>query len=516
MKIDERNESLSERNVDDVAASVIGEFAEFCRIPRESGREEKITEYLKERLTAGGFTPVTDGSGNLICDIPASPDCENSPLTVLQGHTDMVCAVGDGSYSPEKDPVIWQILREEKSGRDILCTDGRSSLGADCGIGDAVLMWLIFHSGFTHGPIRLLMTVEEELGLAGAKKLDASVFEGASYVVNVDGFSWGRLIAGSAGGSRETYRSEAHLVHLSEDEVSGDSCLALELGLFHFFGGHSGYDIDKGRANVIKLLNSLLYFMKRDGIEYRLSGYNGGIGHNVIPSEVSATVVIKRKDLLPFQRLACVFMQRLIDDYEESDPEGMFRYNEVGLPEYLLEQEQQDKLIRFIENLSDGVLYYMEEIEGVPDTSSNLGMIRFDSRTAEKDGGVKIELRSFVRSMTPARHDEVISAHRREAQFAGFKEEIDEYGTWLFHRENRLISTAAEIYRDMTGQEPEITAVHVGLEPSAFSEKAPHLQMINVGMDIADPHTVHERIYIDTIRPFALFMKQLLEKISSF
>lgn len=158
----------------------------------------------------------------------------------------------------------------------------------------------------------------------------------------------------------------------------------------------------------------------------------------------------------------------------------------------------------------------MEEIEGVPDTSSNLGMIRFDSRTAEKDGGVKIELRSFVRSMTPARHDEVISAHRREAQFAGFKEEIDEYGTWLFHRENRLISTAAEIYRDMTGQEPEITAVHVGLEPSAFSEKAPHLQMINVGMDIADPHTVHERIYIDTIRPFALFMKQLLEKISSF
>ena len=91
MKIDERNESLSERNVDDVAASVIGEFAEFCRIPRESGSEEKITEYLKERLTAGGFTPVTDGSGNLICDIPASPGCENSPLTVLQGHTDMVC-----------------------------------------------------------------------------------------------------------------------------------------------------------------------------------------------------------------------------------------------------------------------------------------------------------------------------------------------------------------------------------------------------------------------------------------
>ncbi len=514
MKIDERNEIFHSCTGDDITKTVISEFAEFCRIPRGSGNEREITEYLKQRLISEGLHPETDRSGNLICDIPASSGCEESPLTVLQGHTDMVCAVRDDSYSPERDPVVWQLAKEHDTGREILCTDGRSSLGADCGLGDAVLLWLLFESGCSHGPLRLIFTVEEEIGLAGAKKLDPSVFDDVKYVINVDGFHWGRLIAGSAGGSRETYRTEAQLIPLPEDEISSGSCIALELGLFDFHGGHSGYDIDKGRANVIKLLNSLLYFMKRDGIPYRLSGYNGGIGHNVIPGEVSATIVMRREDMLAFQRLVSIFMRRLIADYEKTDPNGLFRYNEVALPEFLLVQSQQDRLIRFIENLSDGVLYRMEEIEGVIDTSSNLGMVRFDSRRAGKDSRVMIEIMSFVRSMTPAYHDEVISSHRKEAEVQGFREEIDEYRTWVFDPQNPLLHIMADIYREIAGSEPEITAVHVGLEPSAFCEKSEDLHMINVGADVIDPHTVHERVHTDTIRPFAFLMAKTLEKIA--
>ena len=377
-----------------------------------------------------------------------------------------------------------------------------------------MLLWLLFKSGCTHGPLRLILTVEEEIGLAGAKKMNPSVFDDVKYVINVDGFHWGRLIAGSAGGSRETYRAEAQLIPLTEDSISSHPCIALELGLFGFYGGHSGDDIDKGRANVIKLLNSLLYFMKRDGILYRLSGYNGGIGHNVIPGEVSAAIVMKKEDLLPFQRLVSLFMQRLIADYEKTDPNGLFRYNEVALPEYVLPQSQQDQLIRFIENLSDGVLYRMEEIDGIVDTSSNLGMVRFDSRKAGKDRSVPVEVMSFVRSMTPEYHDEVISAHRREAESQGFQEEIEEYRTWPFNRQNPLLQIMEGIYRELTGSEPEITAVHVGLEPSAFCEKSPDLHMINVGADIIDPHTVRERVCVDTIRPFALLLSQTLEKIA--
>lgn len=502
---------LSGRVSDSVTASVIAEFAQFCRIPHGSGNERQITEYLHSRLRQYNLQPEIDLWGNLICDIPASEGCESSPLTVLQGHVDMVCAVKDGSYSPESDPVIWRLADDAKSGRMVMCTDGRSSLGADCGLGNAVLMWAVFTSGCKHGPLRLIFTVEEELGLAGAKKMDASVFDDVSYVINVDGFHWGRLIAGSAGGSRETYTMDARIHPFSEDEMAVQDCLAFELCLSEFHGGHSGYDIDKGRANTIKLLNAFLTEITSSGVEYRLSSYNGGIGHNVIPGEAEAVLVLKKSDRLKFQKFLVRFMKKLVKEYAVTDPDGLLRYHETALPKYVMAAEASRRLTGFIDGVSDGVFCRMKEIGGVIDTSSNLGMVRF---RAEGPEDTAVHVMSFVRSMTPSCHDKVIAAHRSAADKYGFREEIDEYRTWQFDSSNPLLRMTAESYCKITGNEPEITAVHVGLEPSAFCEKSDHLSMINIGADIIDPHTVHERVNVDTIRPFALVIADVLEKIS--
>ena len=174
-------------------------------------------------------------------------------------------------------------------------------------------------------------------------------------------------------------------------------------------------------------------------------------------------------------------------------------------------EESSRRLTGFIDAIDDGVFCRMKEIEGVIDTSSNLGMVRF---RADGSKGINIHVMSFVRSMTPAFHDEVIAAHRRAADKYGFLEEIDEYRTWQFDSSNPLLRMAAESYCKITGDEPEITAVHVGLEPSAFCEKSENLSMINIGADIIDPHTVYERVNVDTIRPFALVITDILEKIS--
>ncbi len=537
---------LSGRVNDSVTAAVITEFAQFCRIPHGSGNEKQIIEYLFQRLLSYGLCPDIDAWGNLICDIPASEGCEDSPLTALQGHVDMVCAVKDGSYSPETDPIMWKLTDDAESGRLIMCTDGRSSLGADCGLGNAVLMWAVFTGGCQHGPLRLIFTVEEEWGLAGAKKMDASVFDDVSYVINVDGFHWGRLIAGSAGGSRETYTLDAQICLFSEDVLSCQECLAFEICLSDFHGGHSGYDIDKGRANAIKLLNGLLTEMESSGMEYRLALYDGGIGHNVIPGEAAVVLILKKSERLKFQKFLGRLMNRIVKAYAITDPDGVLRYHETALPAYVLAPEACRRLTGFIDEIEDGVFSLMEELDGVVDTSSNLGVVRFHAEDSlrhlqaeapeeemdqsrnqkdenedglifnrkEKEKQVPIHVMSFVRSMTPSYHDDVIAAHRRAAQKYGFLEEIDEYRTWRFDSSNPLLRMAADAYRRITGCEPEITAVHVGLEPSAFCEKSDRLSMINIGADIIDPHTVHERVHVDTIRPFALVIDDILKRIS--
>ncbi len=508
------NRQIANTVKSDVAASVLSEFSAFCQIPHGSKNEAAIVEYLSQRLMERGFCPYTDAVGNLICDIPASKGCENSPLTVLQGHVDMVCAVKDDSYSPERDPIIFEFASEEKTGRLLLQSDGRSSLGADCGLGNAVLLWVLLENRRSHGPLRLIFTVEEELGLMGAKKMDASLFDDVKYVINVDGFRWGRLTAGSAGGSRETYTKKAKIRKFSETPLAREECYAVELCLKGFRGGHSGFDIDKGRANAIKLLNCVLTDLDDLNVKYCLSAYNGGLSHNVIPGEAMAVIVFQKKDLPAFQKTVSHLMDDILRKYCGTDPEGLPHYHEIAIPEYVLADDDLDSFVTFVDSIKNGVLHYMKELSGVVDVSSNLGMVHFCAESGTYPE-CEISVMSFARSMTPEYHDEILASHKRDALHFGFCDEVEEYRTWCFDRENQLLGIMKAEYLSLTGQEPEITAVHVGLEPSVFGEKKQGLQMISVGPDIMDAHSIHERVHVDTIEPLAYLIAGTLEKISN-
>lgn len=257
---------------------VLSEFCPLCAIPHPSLRERPIARYLADRLGRRGWQVELDEAFNLRVDIPSVPGSEGAPLVALQGHTDMVCAVLRGSgWRPEADPVV-----PVRDG-DTLRTDGRSSLGADCNMGNAAVLWLLTRP-ICHGPLRLLLTSGEEVGLQGASRLDPAWLDGVRYLINTDGFKLGDLIVSSAGGRRETYTRPLHTA-LRQYKT------AFRLTFQGFLGGHSGYDINLGRANPLKLM-ALVLGELRETVEYELADLTGGHGHNSIPMDCSATIVI--------------------------------------------------------------------------------------------------------------------------------------------------------------------------------------------------------------------------------
>lgn len=241
----------------EIIDGVVKEFLALCAVPHGSWREGTLADLLAGRFRDRGWSVSRDDAGNLRADIPASPGREEAPLVALQGHLDMVCAAAPGSgWDPLTDPVAARV----EDG--VLRTDGRSSLGADNNLGNAAVFYLL-GQGAAHGPVRLLLTVAEEVGLQGARRVDPDWLAGVRYLINTDGFRLGQAVVSSAGGRRETFRKQLHTVPRNKP-------MAFELTLGGSLGGHSGYDINKGRANCNKLLTLLLGEL-RDELDYELA-----------------------------------------------------------------------------------------------------------------------------------------------------------------------------------------------------------------------------------------------------
>lgn len=535
---------------DETVRGVLLEFQEICSVPHGSGNERELARRFQARFTDMGFTSYIDDVNNLICDVPAFPGYENAPRLMLQGHLDMVCAVRAGSdYDPEKDSIKMRVVGDDEADRQILCSCGDSSLGADCGLGVSAVMWALFGEegkDFYHGPIRLVLTAQEEIGLVGANRLNESALDDVRYIINVDGFACGRIVAGSAGGMRKTYARKAEFIDIddwiiqlerdlltknpsdekyiadirykeqpahredvSETAAEHRSLTAVKISLQGFQGGHSGYDIDKGRANAIKLLAGFLAELRDSGIYFALAEFNGGLKHNVIPDSAESTIVIKLSDFEKYRDSAERFAEMISKKYCETDGAGTFDHKEAPIPIKVAVKESADALIDFADNVFNGVYRYMKELPKVVDTSSNLGKIVCSA----DDEFMQIQI--FHRSMDRNFCGEVVSQREGCASSAGFKLiDFEEYKAWIFDADNPLMKIAAQAYKSVTESEAEQAVVHVGLEPSVFGDKNPDLSMICMGADIVDPHTIHERVYVDSIKPFAHTLKQTIQRIA--
>ncbi len=465
-----------------ILAGVLEEFEAMCRIPHPSGQEAKVATMLQNQLAAWGCAPTLDAAGNLICDIPGTEGLEAMPRLALQAHMDMVC-VGAPDYVPERDP----IHTCQKDG--FLCTDGRSSLGADCGIGLSAAMYLL-KANRPHVPLRLIFTVDEERGLTGAKKLQPDCLDGCSALINLDGFHFGELMISSAGGRRQTFRRTPECFFPLLDHP-------VTLTVSGLLGGHSGDDIGSGRANAAQLLLWLLQSMETP---YELAGIDAGIQHNAIPTSGTAHIVIDARDLDTVTALVSQFQQDARAMYP-ADPGITVTITPAEMPAMVLTVDERDDLLALGGLIPCGVSEMHPLIPNIPGVSCNLGRVFADSE--------QLEVQSFIRAC----HDDTMEIQgdflATAAEGFGYSAWSDTYPAWAGVAQDPLtdlfLSEGAAL-----GLTLHKNAVHVGLETSILHHIAPELPMVSTGMDILSPHSAGERVRLDTIAPFVRLLDAVL------
>lgn len=453
---------------------VLDEFRVLSAIPHPSTAEQAVGDHLEQSLREAGLTVYRDAYGNLIAEKQASAGCEAWPTTILQAHMDMVCVSADGVvYDKYTDPIR---LVEDGA---YLKADG-TSLGADDGIGVAVIMVILKDTSLVHGPIRAIFTVEEETSMRGASQLDAKWLDG-DYLINCDSEEVDTITVSSAGGMH----IDARLTCKRTARRTGTTVCQIEVG--GLLGGHSGVDIHKGRANAILVMADCL--SQLDGV--RLIRLDGGMARNAIPARARALVELPAEKVGEAEQLLQTEMARL----------RMLYSAERGLTISLKETESDAlpmtddcmiRLISFCRQLPNGVRSMHQAIPSLVESSSNVGV-------AETNGNI-IEFRMHPRSSNESDMAWYRQAVGDIAKSCGM--EADFYGeipAWPLANDNRLAQLASAVYRKQNGSPMKIEACHAGLECSYFYQKNPNLKLISIGPTVEHVHSPQERIAIGTI-----------------
>ena len=470
----------------DILEGVLAQFAELCRHPHPSYGEGPLADYVEELLRTRGLSPVRDRWNNIMADLPPSPGREGAPLTVIQGHLDMVCAVKPGSgYDPKTSPVVPVVVD------GVLRSDGNSSLGADNCLGNAVVLWLM-EQDISHGPVRLLFTTAEEVGLQGAKNVDLTWLEGATYLINTDGFILGKAIVSSAGGFRETFSRP-----IERNPRTKNALYSLELTGFP--GGHSGYDIHRGRINPIRLTAQWLSGLDMD---YDLLSLNGGHAENAIPMDCTALLAVDEDDVPALNRAVEELAQAAHGDLgghvalNRAEPGETSAWS---LPFRI-------SVLSMLTEVFAGVYAWRDQDAEQVSASSNLGWIK----TKEE----QVNLSCFIRASRQEDEDILSTQHAETAQKYAFDRITDAYPGWPEKPGNRLTETLVKVWKDLSGDEMAVDAVHVGLEPSVLGAKNPDMLLVNTGPDILDPHCLDERAPLTGLANYARLLAGTLDELS--
>lgn len=462
--------------MDQMTREIVQQFSTLSAIPHPSGHEAGLAALLSSIFQKmGGFVQLDD-FGNLRCDFPATPGFASTPLVCIQGHLDMVCAKAPGShYRPDQDGIV---CRTENGW---LKSDGQSSLGADNLLANSAALWLL-RQRFRHGPVRLLFTTREEHALDGAKAMDPHWLDDVRYLINTDGFQANRIIVGSAGGCYQIWRRAMAAIP--------DPRPAFRLALSGFPGGHSGFDIGKGRINALRLLGTLLAETDAD-----LAALSGGTAMNAIPSEATAVVIPQN---LPTFRSALAQVAEL---------GGCATLEPLTNPVSRWSPVDRQAALDFLLTLPSGVQAWLPDYPGVPACSANLGKAEWGEDT--------LSLHVFLRGTPQEALDRAARGCRLLADRCGFALEQElGYPPWDGKGENLLAQRISALWAKRNGTPMEITPVHEGLEPSRLIPKHPNICAVIIGTTILDAHSTRERASLETIPHFVHLLKDTLEEIA--
>ncbi len=468
-------------------------FDEITRVPRPSKKEEKIIAYLVDFATRHNIDYKRDAVGNVVMRVPATAGYESRPTVVLQAHMDMVCEKNsDVQHDFERDPIRTRIV-------DGWVMAEGTTLGADCGIGVAAALAVLIDPTIEHGPVEALFTIDEETGLTGAFCLADDMISG-KYLINLDSEDEGELFIGCAGGV-----DTVATFHYTPEAAPADYGY-YRVEVAGLCGGHSGDDIDKGRANSNKLLarmlleSELLYGL-------RLSRFDGGNLRNAIPREAYAVVGVPAAQKKAFEIYFAEFESLATDEIRLTEPNVRFSLAECECPTHLVDWKTQRALIRALVGVANGVIAMSAAMPGLVETSTNLASVKMPS---EGEIVVTTSQRSSVG------HAKLYAMRQVESVFelAGASvEHSDGYPGWAPNPDSQLLKWCEASYADLFGMQPKVRAIHAGLECGLFLEKYPHLEMVSFGPTLRGVHSPDERIEISTVEKFWVLLLDVLKRV---
>ncbi len=471
------------------------QFAGLNAVPRPSRKEQAACEHVRTLALEAGLDVRSDDIGNVVVYVPATSGREGAPAVTIQAHLDMVCeARPDVAHDFDTQPILPQ-----RAGDWILATG--TTLGADNGIGAACALALLRGAGGPHGPLELLFTVEEEIGLVGALKLDWNLLS-ARLMINLDSEDPAELTVGCAGGARTNLRLPAKAVPVPR----GLAAISIVIGGLK--GGHSGVQIHEPLGNSLKLLSRVL---DRAAVQtaVRISSISGGNASNAIPRDASTLVLVpaeSREDVLNALRREA---ELIVDQWFRAEPDLAIAIDAAEAPPSCLSADTSERILELLRELPHGVLAVSKDFPGTVETSSNVARVRVDGSFVQIDTSSR-SFRTESLAALQAEINRIASDHGAEVD-AG-----DAYPAWAPNPHSQLLATTRRAYARLNGIEPKVRVIHAGLECGALLGRGPEgAEAISFGPRIEGAHTPEERVHIPSVRRTWDLLVALLDDLSA-
>ena len=469
-------------------ASVLYYFEKICSIPHGSRNTKAISDYLVSFAQEHGIRYRQDSLNNVVLFQEGTCGYEDHAPVILQGHMDMVC---------EKDESC--PIDMEREGLDI-AHDGQwifakgTTLGGDNGIAVAYALALLADKTIPHPPLEVIITVDEEIGMEGAAGVDLSDLQGRT-LLNLDSEDEGIFTVSCAGGARGTIT-----LPVSRRPVYGP-CVRLTVEGLQ--GGHSGVEIHKKRANANKVMGEFLGRIQKL-MPLCITKLQGGAKDNAIPRACQVTLIPLGMYIERINDIAAQLQAEIREQFDE--PEAVVRGDDVdALGGNAVSTEDTAKIIALLNAAPNGVQAWSQDIEGLVQTSLNLGVVTLDE---------ELRLTFAVRSSVNAEKRELLAKLKELADFyQGSYSEMGDYPAWEYRKDSPLRDTMVRLYSQMFGKEPQVVAIHAGLECGLLSEKLPGLDCVSIGPDMQDIHTSRERLHIASTKRTWEFLLEILKSL---
>ncbi|KAH7831119.1 putative Xaa-His dipeptidase [Monocercomonoides exilis] len=497
-------------------------FEMLLKTPRGSGNTKEIAEKVFQFGNSLKYETIRDEVGNVLIRKPASAGKEDSPYVCLQCHLDMVC-----EKSPKVDldmtkcEITPVVVEDGEFGPKLMAKD--TTLGADDGIGVATVLAILEDKDLIHGPLECLFTIDEEVGMVGARGIKPGFLK-SNLLVNLDSEEDWRITVGCAGGFNVDHTLP---IEVEKDVNSLEGCEAIHVSISDCMSGHSGCEIHLGRLNPIIALGRLLRRVEKNGVELRLAMIAGGTKRNVIPADSKAIIIVKKEENEKVLDIMEVEWNAIREECEAIEPNVKMEAIVVSMPSdpsAVLTKESSHKLLSAVITSPHGVLRMSPVVPGLVESSINFFSVRLnpESSTAASSeassssaASSSIVLSFFARSSSDSQLDLIWEQLLARCELLGMTSGPQQnfYHGWQPDTSTSLFKATDKAFREAHGKEPEIYAVHAGLECGILSGALEGLKCISLGPYVTSPHTTQESLHLKSIKPFYDTVKNLLKEL---